>query len=444
MNPDTEGQKPQNIEAEQSLLGSLLIDGHALHLIRDSIKASDFFLTRHGWIYQAICRLGDTDKPIDQLTVADELQLSGRLEEVGHYPYLTELLNVTPTAIHIEYYAQIVKENSIKRQLIDASAAIAKISYNGHSADDAIQQAQSIISQIAVGNLTHRPKPVSDFAAALLDEVNAYIDGNRKPGLSTGLTDLDRALGGLKGGKLYILAGRPGMGKSSLGLQTAIVAGRQGKTVLYFSLEMMGVELTIRMVSAQTGLDGKKIEEGSFTGDDYNLFNSGLDEVRKWPVYIDDRTRTVEGIRARATLQAADELDLIVVDYIQRVQVGKGFDNRNAEVGAVSAMLKDLANDLNIPVVTIASLNRQTENRADKRPMLSDLRDSGDLEYDADVVLFIYRDEIYNPDTELQGVAEIAISKHRGGQTGITKAYFKKQTTEFKDLDFSTTGDLNR
>lgn len=423
---------PNNIEAEEAVLGSLLIDPDAILFTVDVLRHSDFFIQRHEWIYETICELHKENKPADIVAIADELQNKNR-DVQAHY--LTGLINATPSSMHVEHYAKIVKDASIKRQLISAAGEVAKISFNGTSADEAISQSMAAIMDVSTANITDKPRLPGDFTGQILDEVTAMAEGQREPGLSVGLKDVDKLIGGLKRSKLYILAGRPGMGKSSLALQAAIEAAEVDKQVLYFSEEMPGVELVTRMVSYKSGIDGQRLQNGELAADEWERFYKALEYVQTLPIYIDDRTRTVEGIRAKATLQSARGIDLLIVDYIQRVQTGVKYQNRDSEVGAVGSALKTMAIDLRVPVIAISSLNRQCENRADKRPMLADLRESGNLEYDADVVVFIYRDEIYNANTEFPNVAEITLAKHRGGRLGAAHCYFRKQNTQFIDLE---------
>jgi replicative DNA helicase len=319
----------------------------------------------------------------------------------------------------------LIKETSIKRQLIDAAGEIAKVSYNGATADQAISESMAAIMGVSIGNITDKPKHINEITPALLDEVTAMAEGNRKPGIPTKLIDLDKLIGGYKPGKLYLMAGRPGMGKSSLALQSAIEAARLGKQVLFFSREMPAVELVGRMVSFESGVDSSLIENGTMTQEQWAKFYAALQVVENWPIYINDKTRTIEGIRAKTVMQSAKGLDLLIVDYIQRVQTDIKYQNRDSEVGAVGTELKSMSVELALPVIGVASLNRQCESRQNKRPMLSDLRESGNLEYDADVIMFLYRDEVYNKDTEFPSLAELEVAKQRGGPNGTLQMYFK-------------------
>lgn len=428
--------RPMNIEAEEATIGSLLIDHDAILYVIDIIKPADFFIARNQWIYNSIVDLHRANKPIDLLAIEAELKRHNRNVDTS---YLLELINRTPTSIHAAHYAALIKEASIKRQLINAAGSIAKISYNGASADEAISKSMAALMEVTIGNITNKPKAVNEITPILLDEVTAMAEGNRPPGIPTQLKDIDKLIGGYKPGKLYLVAGRPGMGKSSLVLQSAIEAARLGKQVLYFSREMPAVELVGRMVSFESGIDSNLIENGTLSKDQWAQFYNALQIVEEWPIYIDDKTRTIEGIRAKTVLQSAKGLDLLIVDYVQRVLTDIKYQNRDSEVGAVGTELKSISIEQELPVIAVASLNRQCESRADKRPMLSDLRESGNLEYDADVVMFLYRDEVYNKKTDFPNLAELEVAKQRGGRTGILQLYFKKHLTKFIDLEINRT-----
>lgn len=430
--------KPMNIEAEEAVLGSLLIDPDAILFVSDILRPPDFFIARNQWVYEVILELHRENKPADILSIDDRLKYKNRNVE-SHY--LTGLIKATPSSLHVVYYAELIKEASVKRQLIDAAGVIAKISYNGATAQEALSASMAAVMGVSVDSITGKPRHVGEITPTLLDEVTAIADGSRLPGISTELKDLDRLIGGYRRGKQYILAGRPGMGKSALALQSAIGAAKKGERVLYFSHEMPAVELVTRMVSFESGIDSRHIENGTMSQDEWASFYDALQVVEQWPIYIDDQSRTIENIRAKAVLQSARGLDLLVCDYIQRVKTDVKYQNRDAEVGAVGSELKTLAIDLNIPVISISSLNRQCESRADKRPILADLRESGNLEYDADCIIFLYRDDYYNPDTEFPNLAELNVAKQRGGPTGMTQLYFKKINTRFIDLEVRVLND---
>lgn len=430
--------QPHNFEAEEALLGSILISADALIECDDTgLTKDDFFIHKHGWIFDAMKALGSR---CDQVTLFDELTRRGQLSEVGGPAYLTNLVTMTPTHLNALHYARIVKRESIRRGLINAAGDISRLSFDSQDDDpvNIVQAASDILLKVSSGNQVGQAKPASYFCDQFLNNLDEYRNSAYEvSGLPTGLYDLDKLLGGLRPGKLILIGGRPAMGKSSLGLQMAKVAiQKRRSSVLYFSLEMIGEELIERLVSAETGLDTDLMRGKRMSDENYDAINRATERIAGWPLEIDDRTQNIEAIRARAVSHKFKRgLDLIVIDYGQRITTGKNYQNRDAELGAVSAALKRLANDLQVPVVCIVSLSRNCESRHDRRPILSDLRESGNWEYDADIVIFIYRDEVYNPDTQFPSVAELIVSKHRGGKTGIMSAYFKKHLTMFVDLE---------
>lgn len=435
--------QPHSIESEEALLGSILISADALiDCDETGLTSEDFFIHKHGWIFAAMKALGPK---CDQVTLFDELCRRGQLEEIGGPSFLTNLTTLTPTHLNALYYARIVKRESIRRSLITAAGDISRLSFSSQDDDptNIIQAASDILLKVSTGNQAGQAKPASFFCDQFLDSLDEYRKSeNEVIGLPTGLADLDKLLGGLRAGKLILIGGRPGMGKSSLGLQVAKTAiHKRRSSVLYFSLEMVGEDLIERLVSAETGLDTDLMRGKKLSDSNYDAINRAAEYIAGWPLVIDDKTQNIEAMRARAVSHKFRHgLDLIVIDYGQRVTTGKNYQNRDAELGAVSAALKRLANDLQVPVVCIVSLSRKCEERHDKRPILSDLRESGNWEYDADIVLFIYRDEVYNPDTPVPSVAEIIVSKHRGGKMGMTSVYFKKHLTTFVDLEVRRQG----
>lgn len=440
---NSNGILPYNVDAEQATLGSLLIDPNAIVKTFDAgIKADDFFIKRNSWVFQVIFDLQQADIPANLINISDELERRGQLDELGGAAYLTQLMNITPSSIWTEHYAKVIKRTSIMRQLVDLSGKIAKMAHSDQmEADEAIQAASDMLLDVTKKNQTSEPSHIGAFCSDALDQIERLQHvKNGILGIPTGLTDLDKILGGLQQGKLILVAGRPAMGKSSLVLQMATNAAKNhSANVLFFSLEMLGVELTQRIISAEAGIDGKVLQRGPIENEHYKHILRVLGETDKLSIHIDDKTVNIEDIRAKAIAhQYKYGSDLIIVDYIQRVQVGKRYQNRDAEIGAVSGALKKLANNLQVPVVAVSSLSRACEARENKRPMLKDLRESGNLEYDADVVIFIYCDDVYNVDTETPNVAEVNIAKHRGGARGMAWAYFDRPRTQFKALEKRT------
>lgn len=429
--------QPHNFDGEEALLGSILINADVLIYCDEvGLNKADFFIHKHGWIFEAMQALGPR---CDMVTLTDELARRNQLEDIGGQVYLTGLAAGVFTHTNAAHYARIVKRESIRRSLIDAAGEISRLSFDSQDDDPQtiIQAASDILLRVSTGNQAGQAKPADYYCDRFLNELDQYYQGQDEIiGLPTGLKDLDRILGGLRPGKLILIGGRPGMGKSSLALQMAKTAiQKRGSKVLYFSLEMIGEELIERLVSAETGLDTDLMRGKKLNSQNYSTINQTVETIAGWPLTIDDRTQNIEAIRARAVSHKFNPgLDLIVIDYGQRIQTGKNYQNRDAELGAVSAAAKRLANDLQVPVVMVVSLSRKCEERGDKRPLLSDLRESGNWEYDADVVIFIYRDEVYNSDA-VQNLAELIVAKHRGGKTGAVSTYFKKHLTTFIDLE---------
>lgn len=434
--------QPHNTDAEQAFLGSVLIDADAIiRAASVGLVDTDFYIERHGWIWQAITDLYEQQAPVDMVSLTDELERRGQLGKIGGSAYLAELMTVTPSGIWGTHYAQIIKRTSVLRQLIGVAGHISRLAYSDDlEADEAVQQAMDLLLDVSKNNVQRKSRTLAETAQLVLDRIEQVQNSeNGISGLPTGLTDLDRLTGGLQKSDLIILAGRPAMGKSALALQIALDAAKRYKArTLIFSREMSDEALFQRMIASESGIDVQRIRQGKIKADEYDTLLTTTDRLTRLPVIIDCHTSTPEALRARAILeQEKHGLDLVIVDYLQRVDPpgSRKYHNKAAEVGAVSSMLKSLAIDLNVPVLAISSLSRQCEMRADKRPMLSDLRESGDIEYDADVVIFAYRDEVYNADTDYPNVAELIISKQRQGTLGVVSAYFKKHLTKFIDLE---------
>lgn len=439
--------KPHNPDAEEAALGSLLIDRDRIIEVSTFLKPADFFIESNGWIYETILDLHNAGKPADIVTLSDELQRRGYLDGIGGPARITSLINATPTSIHAEYYSRIVERTGTMRRLIQAAGDIARLAYSDQEDTDLIlAKAESLVSNVSQGRGVKKSQHISSAVSEICDDVEAIKEAGGKKilGLPTGLTDMDRMLGGLQRQALHIFAGRPGMGKTSLALQMARTAARRFKArSMIFSLEMGAKELTRRLLAAESGIEEKKIKAGQInTNEEWERYFQALKTVNDWPIYIDDDGwLTPSQMRARAIRQNHQTgLDLIIVDYIQLMgSDSRRRDNRNQEMSEISRACKLLAKEINIPVVALSQLSRQCESRHDKRPVLSDLRDSGAIEADADVVAFIYRDEIYNPNTEFPNVAEIIVAKHRSGPTGVFSVYYRKHLTEFIDLEVRTT-----
>lgn len=432
--------QPHNVEAEEAVLGSLLIDPDAIVRVATFLMPADFFVERHGWIFEAIRDLHERREPADLVTLTDDLERRGQLTQVGGSAYLTGLINATPTSIHVEFYARIVERTAVLRRLIDAAGQIARLAYEDtEDASEVLDRAEEIIFSVAARQVDRDLRPIINVLDKYIDRVE-YLRQHQGEmvGIPTGLADLDKLLGGLQRSDLIILAGRPGMGKTSLGLSIALQAARKwDKRIAVFSLEMSDEQLVQRLVSAETGIDSQRLRLGEIKDDEWSTLLQATNLLANTQIFIDD-TPAISALELRTKsrrLHAEHGLDLVIVDYLQLMRGDFRSENRQQEISFISRSLKALARELNIPILALSQLSRQVESRHDKRPMLSDLRESGSIEQDADAVLFIYRDEVYNPDSEFPNIAEIILSKHRSGPTGIFSVYFKKHLAQFVDLE---------
>lgn len=431
---------PQNVEAERSVLGSLLIDPDAILGIAAFLEADDFYRETHRLIYRAIFDLHERREPADFVTVSDELERQGQLAEVGGAAYLTELINTVPTSIHAEYYARIVERTAVLRRLIAAAGQIAGLAYEeDRELDEIVDRAETIIFGVAERRITRDLTPIRSILDDYYERVD-YLFKHRGEliGIPTGLADLDKILGGFQRSDLVIIAGRPGMGKTSLALSIALQAAHKWhKRIAVFSLEMSDEQLVQRLVSAETGIDSQRLRLGEIHEEEWPLFAQATGRLSEMPIYIDDTPAlSVMQIRAKTRrLHAEYGLDMVIIDYLQLMQGDGRSENRVQEISNISRGLKALARELNLPVVALSQLSRAVESRHDKRPILSDLRESGSIEQDADVVLFIYRDELYNQESDTPNVADIIVAKHRSGPTGSISTYFQKELAQFHDLE---------
>ena len=435
--------QPHNIEAEEAILGSLLIDPDAIIRVSTFLQSTDFYVERHGWIYEAVLDLHERRQPADLVTLSDELTRREQLDELGGAAYLTSLMNVTPTSIHAEFYARIVERTAVLRRLIDAAGKIARLAYQDtEDVEEIVDRAEEIIFGVSERRVDRDLRPIRHVLGEYYDRVEyLYQHQGEIIGIPTGLADLDKLLGGLQRSDMIVLAGRPGMGKTSMALSLALQAARRWqKRVALFSLEMSDEQLVQRLVSAETGIDSQRLRLGNIKTDEWTTFYQAIKLLSETSIYIDD-TPAISALELRTKarrLHAEHGLDLLILDYMQLMRGGTRNENRQQEISFISRSIKALARELNIPILALSQLSRQVESRHDKRPMLSDLRESGSIEQDADVVLFIYRDEVYNADTEFPNIAEIIVSKHRSGPTGIFNVYFKKHLAQFIDLEVRT------
>lgn len=437
---DVERMKPHNLEAEQAVLGSLLIDPDAVMEVAAFLRPEDFYLQKHNWIYQVILDLHERREPPDFVTVCDELERRGQLEEVGGPSYITSLINTVPTSIHVEYYGRIVERTAILRNLIDAAGKIARMAYDeSRDVGQVVDAAEDLIFSVSERRIRRELTPIRQIVREYAQRIDdLYQQKVQTIGTPTGFVDLDRLLGGgLQRSDLIIIAARPGVGKTSLALALAQNAAlRPGaKGVAIFSLEMSSEQLVGRMIAAQTGIEAQRLRTGQLDDEDWERFVQAAAILSEVPIFIDDTPGiSVSEMRTKARrLRSDQELDLVVVDYLQLMRYEGRAENRVQEISHISRSLKELARDLHVPLIAVSQLSRAVEQRSDKRPILSDLRESGALEQDADVVMFIYRDELYNKDTPMPHIAEVIVAKHRNGPVGRVHLYFDEKHTRFAD-----------
>jgi len=439
----TEKLPPQNIDAEQSALGCLLIDKNAIIKVIDFLKAKDFYKPDHQEIYRAMTELFEKNDPIDMLSVSSRLKEKDKLENVGGNAYLTQLVNTVPTAAHVSNYAKIVQRKRILRDLIDVSYDIGQMGYNeSEDIEVLLDQAERKIFGITQKSLTQKFLSIKDSleeAFERIDRLSKHEGGPR--GIPTGFIDLDNMLSGLQRSDLIILASRPSMGKSSLALDFARHAAvTQKLPVGIFSLEMSMDQVVDRLISAQSGVDLWKIRTGTLSSkgedNDFSKIQNALGVLAEAPIFIDDAaTSNVLQMRAMARrLQADQGLGLLIIDYLQLVEPRNAMESMVQQVTEISRALKGLGRELNVPILALSQLSRAVEQRSPQIPRLSDLRDSGSLEQDADVVLFIYREDRYRQDIERKNIADIIIGKHRNGPVGKISLYFNEQIVSFRNL----------
>jgi replicative DNA helicase len=430
---------PQNIEAEEAILGALLIDPEALFRVAPFLKADDFYIQKNAWIYDAILALHERREPVDFVTLCDELERKEQLEEIGGAAYITRLINAVPSAIHAEAYGHIVENAAIRRRLINAATEIAQLAYQeDEDVDQTVDRAEQALFNVSQRRITRDLAPIQEVIRSYYDRIEYLYAHQGEPlGVPTGFIDIDRLLGGMQRSDFIIVAARPSVGKTSLCLSFARNAARHGQHTAIFSLEMSSEQIVQRMVSAETGIDAQRLRLGNLNEDEWPLFVQAIGKLSEHPIYIDDTPSiSVLQLRTKARrLHAEHGLDLILVDYLQLMSGDTRSDNRVQEVSYISRSLKAIARELDVPVVAASQLSRAVEQRTDKRPILADLRESGSLEQDADVVVFIYRDELYNPDTDKQHIADIIVAKHRNGPTGTVQLFFRNRLAQFLDAE---------
>jgi replicative DNA helicase len=431
---------PHNVEAEEAVLGSLLIDPEAIFRVSPFLKPDDFYIVKNGWVYDAVLSLHERRQPADFVTVCDELENRVQLEEVGGAAYISSLINAVPTAIHAEAYGHIVERTALRRRLISAAGQIAGFAYEeDQNVDEVIDRSEAVLFSISQRRVSRDLVPIRQVLADYYDRIAYLYEHRGEPlGIPTGFIDLDRLLGGLQRSDLIIVAARPGVGKTSMLLAMALTAARKFKQkVAVFSLEMSNEQLVQRLMSSETGIDSQRLRLGDLEETEWPKFVEAAGRLSDTMLFIDD-TPGISALQLRTKarrLHAEYGLDLIMVDYLQLMSGDFRAENRVQEISYISRALKGLARELSVPVVAASQLSRAVEQRHDKRPILSDLRESGSIEQDADVVMFIYRDEMYNADTELKNIADILVSKHRHGPTGTVQLFFRKQLAQFVDAE---------
>ena len=433
---------PHSQEAEQAVLGGLMIDNSGWDKIADIIAPEDFYRQDHRLVLEAIASLSESSKPFDAVTVSQWLKNSGDLDEVGGLPYLGELARQTPSAANIKAYADIVRERSVLRQLIEVGTNIADSGYSteGRASKELVDEAEQAVFRIAEsGNHSQNgPRSIKSLLSDAVDRIDMlYQQDDALTGVPSGYTDFDEQTSGLQPSDLVIVAGRPSMGKTTFAMNIAEHAAiKHQKPVMVFSMEMSGEQLAMRMMSSLGRIDQGRIRTGKLDDDDWHRLTSSIGILADAPLYIDDTPAlNPTELRARARRMARENgLGMIVIDYLQLMQSSGRSDNRTAEISEISRSLKALAKELHVPVVALSQLNRSLEQRPNKRPIMSDLRESGAIEQDADVIAFIYRDEVYNEDSPDKGVAEIIIAKQRNGPIGTTRLTFRGQFTRFENF----------
>ncbi len=441
---DTVKIPPHSIDAEQSVLGGLMLDNRAWDLIVDRVREVDFYRHDHRLIYGVMAKLTHQNKPLDVLTVSEALKELHELDNAGGEVYLYELANNTPTVANITAYADIVRERSVFRQLIATANDIAGSAFNpqGRSSTELLDAAEREVFAISEqGARVGGPTNIKEFLTKTMDRIDVLFQSNNPiTGIATGYHDLDNMTSGLQPSDLVIIAGRPSMGKTMLATNIGEhVAIKERKPVLIFSMEMPGEAIVMRLLSSLCRIDQLRIRTGKLLDEDWPRISSTVSVLSEAPFFIDDTPALSPAeLRARARRVAKEhgQLGLIIVDYLQLMQVPGSNENRTAEISEVSRSLKSLAKELKVPVIAISQLNRSLEQRADKRPVMSDLRESGAIEQDADLIAFVYRDEVYNDNSPDKGTAELIVAKQRNGPIGKVRLTFLGQYTRF-DNNFS-------
>jgi replicative DNA helicase len=430
---------PANPEAEEAVLGSLLIDPDAVIKVSSFLRADDFYRERNAWIYQTVLDLHERRQPADFLTVVDDLERQDRLQQVGGATYITSLINNVPSAVYVEHYARIVERTATLRRLIGAASQIASLAQeDSEDVDDIVDRAEQLVFGVSERRVQRDLTPIHAIMGQVINRIE-YLHRHKGQvlGVPSGFSELDRILGGFQKSDLIVLAARPGVGKTSLALNIALnAAKRYGQKVAFFSLEMSSEQLVQRLLSSETGVNQQRLRTGDIQDQDWPMLMEAAGVLSETMLFIDD-TPAVSALELRTKarrLQAEFGLDLIVVDYLQLMRGDQRTENRVQEISYITRSLKSLAREMEAPLIALSQLSRAVESRSDRKPILSDLRESGSIEQDADVVMFIYRDDRDESD-ERKNIAEIIVAKHRNGPTDTAHLYFHKEVTKFDDLE---------
>ncbi|MFV1949132.1 MAG: replicative DNA helicase [Anaerolineales bacterium] len=447
--PETTGPQlvPHSRESEEAVIGAVLINPEAYYDVAQFLQQDDFYIHRNQWIWQAFISLHDRNEAIDFVTVTEELDQKGHLADIGGAAYITKLINNVPSSLHAEAYGRRVEETSIRRRMLTAANKIAKLAYEENlSLETVMDDSEKAVFNVSERRLTRDLQPIRTVLSDYFDRIEELSQrDDALVGVPTGFFDIDKMLGGLQPSDLLIIAGRPGMGKTGFllsALKNAALIHK--KHVAVFSLEMSNEQLVQRLIAQETGIDSTRLRSGKLSPDEWLLFTQAIEVLTDTHIFLDD-TPALTPLQLRTKcrrLHLEYKLDLIVVDYLQLMGGDVRSNNRVQEVSEISRNMKILARELNVPVLAAAQLSRAVEQRSDKRPVLSDLRESGSLEQDADIVMFIYRPEVYEEDTAFKNLAEIIIAKHRNGPTGDVQLVFRKNLAKFenaatRDIDLS-------
>jgi replicative DNA helicase len=430
---------PQNLEAEQSVLGGILLEPEALSRVLEVMTGDDFYRDAHRKIFSSMLDLYQKGTPVDLITLTEILQNKGQLEDIGGASYLISLTDAIPSAVHVDVYARIIREKSVLRRLINRTTEIASKSYNfAGEADDLLDEAEKAIFEISDAKINPLVYPLGEVIKDSFGTIEQLYDRREKViGVPSGFTKLDKLTSGFQNSDLIIIAGRPSMGKTAFALNIARNAAVENEVpVVVFSLEMSRQQLAIRLLCSEARVDSNQVRTGFFGEREWSKLTAAAGILSEAPVFIDDSPgMTVLQMRAKARrLKSEKNLGLIIIDYLQLMKGREGSERREQEISEISRSLKGLAKELNIPVIALSQLNRRPEGRDDKKPVLADLRESGAIEQDADVICFIFREEMYEENSKQKGIAEILLRKHRNGPTGSVSLTFLNEYTRFENL----------